>query len=277
MKLRPLAPDDLPAAQALTASFGWPHRLEDWSQMTGHGEGIVAEEEGRLIGTAMAWRLGTDRASLGVIGVAEAWQGRGIGRQMIARLIAGLGERAIELYATEAGAPLYRRMGFEPCGRVRQHQGAAFASRLVQLPRGVRLRPVGRSDPDLLVGLDQAANGVDRGAILRAILSRAFGVVLDHDSTPIGFALMRRFGHGHVIGPVVAPDQDLARALIGHFLAANPGQFMRIDVPEEAGLSSLLNELGLVEVGAVRRMVRGAAPRPPGPSRSFALISQAFG
>lgn len=277
MKLRRLSATDLPAAQALAASFGWPHRLEDWEFMRQVGDGIVAEADGTLIGSAMAWRFGRNRASLGMIAVDAARQGEGIGRSLVENLIDKLGNRAVELHATEAGAPLYQRLGFEPVGVAYQHQGAAFAAGLIPLPAGVRLRPIGRSDPDILAVLDREATGVDRGGVLRAMLPNAFGVVLDHDHTQIGFALMRRFGRGHVIGPVIAPDLLSAQALIGHFLAANPGQLMRIDVPEEAGLSGWLDGLGLIEVGTALRMVRGTPSRPTGLAKSFALISQAFG
>jgi hypothetical protein len=108
-------------------------------------------------------------------------------------------------------------------------------------------------------------------------------VVLDRGGRAAGFAVLRRFGIGQVIGPVVAPDAAAARALIGHFLASNPGQFIRVDVPEESGLSPWLQELGLADVGPAIRMVRGAA-LPPGEKgeeagavRRFALASQAFG
>jgi hypothetical protein len=102
-------------------------------------------------------------------------------------------------------------------------------------------------------------------------------VVLDRDGEAIGFALLRRFGRGQVIGPVVAPDPAGAKALIGHFLGSHPGQFLRVDVPEAAGLSDWLEELGLKDAGIVFRMVRGSDVQPVGPARGFALISQAFG
>ena len=275
--LRRLRAADLPAAQALSASFGWPHRLEDWAFMRGLGEGIAAEADGALIGTAMGWRYGREGGAIGMIAVAAAHQGRGIGRRMVAALIGRLGTRRLELHATEAGAPLYRSLGFAPAGRIRQHQGAAFAAGLLALPAGARLRPIGRSDPAVLLTRDRAASGMDRGRVLRAMLPGAFGMVLDQGGVAAGFALMRRFGRGHVIGPVVAADAPAARALIGHFLAANPGQLMRIDVPEESGLSPWLEALGLAEAGTALRMLRGAPARPSGPDRGFALISQAFG
>lgn len=277
MELRPLRAADLKAAHALTVGFGWPHRLEDWEFMHALGRGVAAVGPGGLRGAAMGWTFGRDRAALGMIGVAPECQGQGIGRRMLGALIARLGRRAIVLHATEAGAPLYRALGFEPAGLVRQHQGAAFAAGLFPLAPGARLRPIGRSDPAALAALDKVASGMDRQKLLTALLPRTFGVVLDREREAIGFALLRRFGRGHVIGPVVAPDEGAARALIGHFLAANPGQFMRIDVPEHAGLSPWLEELGLVEVDTTLRMVRGRE-NPTGEGlRSYALTSQAFG
>ena len=99
-------------------------------------------------------------------------------------------------------------------------------------------------------------------------------MVLDHQGTAVGFGILRRFGAGQVIGPVVARDSAGARALIGHFLAASPGQFIRIDVPEDAGLSNWLQSLGLADAGGAIRMLRGPGPHRP---RSFALVSQGFG
>jgi len=61
--LRPLLPMDLPEAAALTASFGWPHRVEDWQFLLAMGSGIAAERDRALVGTAMRWTYGPDRGS----------------------------------------------------------------------------------------------------------------------------------------------------------------------------------------------------------------------
>ena len=130
----------------------------------------------------------------------------------------------------------------------------------------------------MLAALDHAATGADRRRVLDALLDAGTGVALDRNGSAIGFALLRRFGRGHVIGPVLAPDAARARALIGHFLASRPDQFMRIDIPEESGLSAWLAGLGLADAGTVTRMVRnGPQPMAAGPTCNFALISQGFG
>ncbi len=273
-RLRPLARADLSDAQAITASFGWPHRVEDWEFMLGLGRGWAAWQNGALVGTGLCWMFGETAGALGLVCVAQAQQGAGLGRRLLERLLNVLAGRQIVLFATDAGVPLYEGLGFRTCGRIRQQQGAAFQAPLMPLQPGQRIRPVGRSDPAKLAALDHAATGMDRRALIGALLAAGTGVVLDNNGTATGFAILRRFGVGQVIGPVVAPDAAGAQALIGHFLAANPGQFVRIDVTEESGFAPWLRGLGLVDAGGAVRMMRGAKA---GRLRSFALASQAFG
>lgn len=272
--LEPLTRADLADAQAITASFGWPHRVEDWEFMLGLGRGWAARQDGALVGTGLCWTFGETAGALGLVCVAQAQQGKGLGRRLLERLLEALAGRQIVLFATDAGVRLYEGLGFRACGRIRQQQGAAFQPRLMSLQPGQRIRPVGRSDPAKLAALDAAATGMNRRALIGALLDAGTGVVLDNDGTAAGFAILRRFGIGQVIGPVVAPDPAGAQALIGHFLAANPGQFIRIDVTEESGFAPWLRELGLADAGGAVRMVRGAGTDR---LRSFALASQAFG
>lgn len=275
--LRPLLPEDLPAAHALSTAFNWPHRLEDWTFMHDFGRGVVAERDGQVVGTALCWTYGSHRAALGMVGVAPAMQGQGVGRRLMEHALSALGDRAVALHATEAGLPLYRALGFVPTETVRQHQGATFQDGLVPLCEGERLRPIGRSDPLVLAALDRQASGMERQTVLAALIEAATGVVLDRGGKAVGFALLRRFGRGHVIGPVVAPDAAGAKALIGYFLGSRPGQFIRLDVPEESGLSPWLEGLGLTDADHAVRMVRGGSLCGTGHVSTFALISQAFG
>lgn len=238
------------------------------------GRGLAAEHEGALIGTVLYWTFGRDTGALGLVCVAHEHQGRGIGRRLLDKALGELGPRRLVLHATGEGLRLYETRGFAAAGAIRQHQGAAFRPILTPLRPGERVRPTGRSDPDVLAALDRQATGMDRRPLVGALLEAGTGVVLDHDGTATGFAILRRFGAGQVVGPVVAPDQAGARALVGHFLAANPGQFIRIDVPELTGLSPWLQGLGLADAGSVIRMVRGTGLDRP---RNFALVSQAFG
>lgn len=270
--LRPFTDADLPAAHVLSTIFGWPHRLADWAFMARLGSGVAADLGGGLVGTAIAWPFG----AIGLIAVAPTAQRRGLGRRLTAAALDSLGDRTVVLHATAAGLPLYETLGFVAGGTVRQLQGAAFGTDLMPLALGRRLRPIGRSDTAPLTALDLAATGLDRTGLMAALLETAGGVVLDQDGVAIGFALLRRFGRGHVIGPVVAPDPAAAQALVAHLLRQHAGEFIRIDVPESAGLSEWLLKVGLADAGPAIRMVRGPLTAA-GPVQTFALASQAFG
>ncbi|HWX47140.1 MAG TPA: GNAT family N-acetyltransferase [Roseomonas sp.] len=276
-ELRRLAPEDLAAAHGLSRAVSWPHRLEDWQFVHDLGFGLAAARSGALLGTAMGWRFGARHAALGMIIVAPEEQGQGLGRRLTAAVLAELEGRGVLLHATTAGLPLYASLGFVETGEVRQHQGAAFSVGVVPLGAGERLRPLGRSDAPALAALDAAATGLDRAPLIAALLASSEAVVLDREGRPAGFSLLRRFGRGHVIGPVVAPDEAAARALVAHWLGVRSGQFLRIDVPAESGLSPWLQELGLAQVGGGTAMLRGPAPQPDGAVRRFALVNQALG
>ncbi len=277
--LRPFTTKDLTAAQALTRAIGWAHRREDWALALRLGSGVVAEQDGQLLGTALRWTYGTQDARIGMIVVAPSAQRSGLGRRLSEAALAPLRRRCVTLHGTEAGLGLYTSLGFEAVGTVRQLQGAAFRAGVLALRASERLRPIGRSDPARLVALDHAATGWERPRLMSALLDAGSGVVLDRAGNIRGFALLRRFGHGHLIGPVVAPDIASAKAMILHCLAIHAGHFMRIDVPEESGLVPWLLRLGLADAGAVTLMRRGPAPPPRrrGQPRVYALASQALG
>ncbi len=276
--IRPMTAADLTEAQALTASFGWPHRQEDWAQMQALGRGLVAERQGRLVGTAMCWCYGRDWATLGMIGVSAEMQGQGIGRRLLRALMQELEGRKLVLHATRAGMSLYAAQGFAPTGNVVQHQGVVVRPGSAQLPQGMRLREVMSADLIPVAALDRVACGMERMPLLTALLDRPEGVALHRGDSQIGgFALLRRFGRGRVIGPVVAANRDQAKAMIAELLDLYAGQFVRIDIPEDRELGAWLSGAGLGDAGTVIRMVRGADAPTEGAVRTFGLVSQALG
>jgi len=277
VRLRPFCTSDLEAAQALSAEQRWPHRLEDWRFALAYGTGIVAECEGRIVGTALRWLWGTDRATLGLVIVSPALQGHGIGRRLMTALLQDTGRRNILLHATAEGRALYERLGFRSVGEIRQHQGIAAKARRQALAEGERLRQPDRHDHDLLAALDVKATGLPRASVVRRLLDDEQVVVFDRNGHAVGFSVLRRFGRGHAIGPVVAPDMASARALISHWCDLYAGTFLRIDVDAESGLPEWLESLGLQRAGRVTAMVLGKLP-PRGPAcGGWALITQAMG
>jgi predicted GNAT family N-acyltransferase len=277
VQIRAMTAADLAAAYALSREQQWPHREEDWAGFLTLGQGLVAESEREILGTTMSWLYGADYATLGMVIVANAAQGMGIGRQMMRAAINQLGDRTILLNATDEGLNLYKSMGFVATGSVYQHQGAAFSVPMAGLVPNERVAPMKSGEVPDIARLDERATGLDRSRVVEYLCDTAQGVVLNRDGEQAGFALFRRFGRGYSIGPTVAPDIGGAKALITHWLGSNVGMFCRLDVPEGSGLSGWLDELGLPCVGRVTRMCRGTQPVAGVEARAYSLINQALG
>lgn len=278
VSLRAMTAADLPAAHALTDELRWPHRPADWEQAFGHAEGLVAERDGQVVGTALRWRWGRRHATIGLVVVAPACQGRRIGHRLMSALLEGLEGSSVLLHATAEGRGLYERLGFVRTGELRQHQGMALPAPLVALGQGRRLRPATEADLATLRELDTLARGMPRPALIDELLREADAtVVLDEDSRARGFAVLRRFGRGHAIGPVVAPDGDGAQALIAHLAGLNAGRFTRIDIDFDSGLAEWVESLGLLRVDTPTVMVRGAPLVNAPDARLYATVTQALG
>jgi predicted N-acetyltransferase YhbS len=267
---------DIGAAHALSQAVRWPHRTEDWQFVLRVGTGFVAEQDGAVIGTGLCWKQGDAHASLGMIIVSPAHQGKGIGRELMQRVLDELGDRCILLNATAAGQPLYERMGFAAIGTLFQHQGTLAAIPPVAPAGGARVRPAAPGDLPALVALADRAAGMGRAALVRELAGMGEVAVLERAGVPLGFSIIRQFGRGRVIGPLAAPGADGARALIAHWSAAYAGTFVRIDVDGAGGLGPWLEQAGLAQVDTAVIMARNGAPRRDAGVTQFAIINQAL-
>lgn len=275
--LREISARDAGACAVLSRAVGWPHRIEDWEMVIGLGHGVVATLGEEIVATALWWPYGETHATLGMIIVSPDQQGVGIGKRLMRGLFEQAKSRSLMLNATAAGEPLYVQCGFVPCGGVSQYHGEALAVAAPSLRRGTTLRPGAAADLPELKRLDRQASGLPRRAVLASLLKRGECAILEHEGKAIGFSILRRFGRGLVVGPVVAEDETDARTLIAHWLHGRQGQFVRIDIRIGSDLGDWLVERGLKPAGTVAAMVRGEAPVAPGPARLYALTNQALG
>jgi len=268
--LTPLTLADVPAAAALSASFGWPHRTEDWALMLRMGCGLKLATQDGLQGTIMWWTQGNQMATFGMVMVPDALQGQGIGTHLMQAAIEANAGKTLALNATPEGMTLYQRSGFRAVGITCQNQGIASGAG----DAGGAVTLAGRYVGPQIIALDQAVTGLMRAPILQSLIMVSdLAVVMDPQSGLIGYALSRVFGKGRVIGPVVAPDAQTAKALITFFLHRYAGQFLRIDTPDTHGLSPWLAAQGLIEVAPATSMRVG----PDQDGVVFALASQALG
>ena len=266
-------PQHLDAAVELSRQAGWPHRRQDWALVLSLSKGFVALENGRVVGTAMATLLGDTCATVNMVIVDETMRGRGLGRQLMQAAIDAAGNLECCLVATADGLPLYEKMGFAACGEVLQHQGIPAAT---DKPAGVAW--VETVAPAELAALDAQAFGADRTALFAELADRARFAVVQEQGVIKGFAGLRDFGRGEVIGPVVAENADIARDLITFVFSERPGAFLRVDTTADTGLGPWLAEHGLGHVGGGIAMRRPKAEISADKKlKTFALTSQALG
>lgn len=267
---------DMPAAHALSVHLKWPHREADWAMVQRTSEGFVAEHEGQLVGVAFACHQGA-YSSIGLVIVSDQHQSKGIGRQLMNLCLDAAAPRTPILNATESGAPLYVSMGFVEYARIQQHQGVP------QLPpvfatAGAVSREVTHDEYPQVIELANAGSGLDRTAVLNDLLPMAECVVgVEVHGQLKGCALLRRFGRGHLIGPVVAQNLEQAQQMSTHLLDLIPGAFVRFDILADCGLVEWLEGLGLPCVDRAPRMVLGEPPQSRDGIAQFAMVTQAIG
>lgn len=267
---------DIAAAHVLSQAVRWPHRAADWQFVLRVGAGWVAEQDRAVVGTGLCWKQGDHHASLGMIIVSPEHQGKGIGRELMRFVLEELGDRCILLNATAAGQPLYERLGFAAIGTLCQHQGTLASIPPVAPEGGTRVRPAAPEDLPAIIALANRATGMRRDTLVRELAGMGEVSVLERDGAPLGFSIMRQFGRGRLIGPLVAPDADGARALIAHWSDAYAGTFVRIDIDGAGGLGPWLEQAGLAQVDTAVIMARNGAPRRDAGVTQFAIINQAL-
>lgn len=266
---------------ALSVGAGWHHRLEDWSFMREVGRGQVAmDETGRAHGVAMWFPFEDQYASIGMVITSPRLQKHGGGAWLTRHILNQAHGRSLGLHATQQSHKLFLSLGFSDEGTVYQYQGYVRApSTPVSMP-DAEVRDFSYSDMGGIRELDRVATGWDRHDLMEALAGRSRGTVLVRKDKIEAFALVRPFGRGMVIGPVIASSEEDARRIVNPLLVQHEGSYLRVDIANESGeLASLATQFGL-EIGeTVTRMSKGKRwPFSAGHSSAlWALASQATG
>jgi GNAT superfamily N-acetyltransferase len=282
--LRPLTAADLDAAFTLSSTAGWNQQLADWrmlATLAPHGS-FAAESGGRIVGTA----IGIDYGSFGWIAmmlVDPAFRGRGLGRQLLEAAVNAIPpDRPVRLDATPMGRPLYRSFGFEDESSL-SRQVADAATRPEKRPQPDGVRTLTGADLPRVAAHDRDVFGADRADVLRwAVDGQPAYASIAGGAGPPQYCLGRRGRLFDQLGPVVAGDDETARALVSAGLRAAGNRSVVIDsFDERRDFTAWLAEQGFVVQRPLYRMCRpSAAGRryvPRGDSGEFAIFGPDFG
>lgn len=272
---------DRPLLHELTMGVFWPHRDHDLDLFLSLGQGYLAVDEiGRAMGSAMYFPFGDDFAMFGMMVTAPRLQEQGTGRWLLNRIMADCPGRDLRLSATRAAYRLYQGAGFVPVGTIWQHQGPARPIHLPSPVAGVETRAMAPGDRAAMLALDRPAYGADRTRMLDALLPLSQARVALRGGRVVGFALMRRFGRGKVIGPVVAEESGIAMQMIAPFVQAEAaaGTFLRLDRPQEDDhYAAFLAAAGMGLYDTVTEMRFGPQRRAVTGPQIFALAAHSLG
>lgn len=266
--LRPMTPADIePATEAILAD-DWGDRRAWFEFATSHPECriFVAEgADGAILGTGVATINGAV-AWIGTIWVASSARGQGIGRALTEAPIdaaESAGCRTLVLVATDAGRPLYERLGFRVQTWYRTMEAPGLTG---SVDEGVgasghgsdkpRVRRFRADDLASMASLDRLATGEDRRHLLAAFAAPDTTRVLASGSdTPSGYVIRAPWGGGATI----APDANGALAILrARRLAAGPDRRVRAGIllENEAGARALAAD-GWTEAWRAPRLARG--------------------
>ncbi|MBI3726461.1 GNAT family N-acetyltransferase [bacterium] len=108
---------DVEKLSALLAAVGWHDRARDLDRLARSVEGsrwvVTAWEGARLVGFCRAFTDGAFTAYVGLAAVLPDYQRRGIGREMVRRLMEGHDRIAFVLHARAEVQPFYRKLGYQ--------------------------------------------------------------------------------------------------------------------------------------------------------------------
>jgi len=275
--LRVMSPADIPDGLRLSGAAGWNQRSEDWRFLLEGNPGrfVVAVRDGRVIGSGGAACYGTTLAWVCMILVDPAERGQGIGSRIVSGVLDRLSDmRSIGLDATPLGMGVYARLGFVETSRLLRMEALPTSGEEDESP----VRPLAPGDMPAVLAMDGQVFGADRGELLRAAASRAPAFVAVREGVVVGYCFGRDGARSRQIGPVVAPDMDLASSLVVTSLVSDVGKPVVVDAPaDRPHWLALHREFGFEEKRPLVRMFRGGV-RPPGlPERVWAICGPEFG
>ncbi|MCK6454688.1 MAG: GNAT family N-acetyltransferase [Alphaproteobacteria bacterium] len=266
---------DVEAAVPLAEEAGWNQVAADWRLMLAHGSGVgMRDGSGRLVATALTFRLGARLSWISMVLTVKAWRHRGIGTRLLERCVALVRESGAVagLDATELGRPIYAALGFKELYHLsRWHLPRAPSD--LSPTAGVTIRPASARDLPDIAEYDAPRSALDRRHVLSHLLARAprLAHVAESRGRLQGFVLGRDGRIATQLGPIVAESEAIAIALLARASRAGDSPFI-LDVPDRhAAMTQHLRAAGATSPRGFFRMTLGDAPGLDDARRVMAL------
>jgi len=277
-----LTPSELDDVGALVRDARWNQLAADWRIFLKLGRVYaIATDDGRIVATTATLPYGGRFAWISMVLVAPDYRRRGLATRLMQQAMRELAAAKLVpvLDATPDGREVYRRLGFEDSWGFqrlirRERQGASAPA-----PAGIIVRPITDADWQAACAYDAAAFGAERGAVLAGLRGRlpAADLVAMRADELVGFLLGRDGRLAAHLGPLIAEDDAIARALVARALEGIDGPLFVDLADSKTDLRRFLDAHGFAAVRPFTRMLYGAAARFDDPARTFAVLGPEFG
>lgn len=280
VSIRGLRSEDLDGAVALNAEAGWNQIATDWRFMLEFGSGLAVEDRcGHLVASGMVLPCAERFAWIAMILVTAKWRRRGLATAIMAWAIELCRERGwiAGLDATEAGRSVYLPLGFEDVYRLSRWAIDRPPALEAETPGGVA--PATAADLPALADYDAVRNGGRREGLLAHLANRAPHLAFKFvsDGRLRGFLLGRNGRLATQLGPLVAEDEEVARALLAAGFAPVEGPLFLDAADHHGWLADWLPRLGFGRQRGYVRMLRGRSEPLDDPGRMVLIAGPEFG
>jgi predicted N-acetyltransferase YhbS len=280
--VRVLDENDIAACVGIAEDREWAGGALPWRFLFRVGQGLgIDDPDGGLAAVVVLSRYAPDLAVLGNLLVKHRYGRRGLGRTLVQHALDNSPGQIMFLYATAMGRPLYERLHFEVADAVTRHVGVYapdapgdfFAGRVPPL-----VRPPRPADRAAVLDLDRAVFGADRSAALAALAATADQIVVAEDDRGlVGHAAAVRHGSLLTIGPLIARDDDTARALIAALASGETGQ-IRVDLASRRdGVARWAQQHGLAPGVTTPLMAHAGRAMPGAREQLYAPMTLGLG
>lgn len=283
LKLVEFTNDNISSLIALSASVGWDYEYDEISTVLSSGKvfGHIDSEE-NIVSSAAIILYDGGLASIGMVIVHGDFRGMGLGKKVTQRCLEEVQHlnRDTLLIATPDGKPLYEKMGFREVDCVHKFICEKFVPITTGLyPTSYTIKDYQPSDLPALLNLDKGAFGDKRSKFLRTRIqqSKTCLVVRDSNKRVIAFGIGVAGPIHLILGPIVAPDNQIAVSLLEKLTYGYEGS-LRIDVPSGHGMfMASLEKCGFHKVSQPPIMIYPSSGMPARNHTYYGIAAQVFG
>jgi GNAT superfamily N-acetyltransferase len=277
-----LTPSELDDVGALVRDARWNQLAADWRIFLKLGRVYaIPTDDGRIVATTATLPYDGRFAWISMVLVAPDYRRRGLATRLMQQAMRELAAAKLVpvLDATPDGREVYRRLGFEDAWGFQRLIRRERQSASAPAPAGIIVRPITDADWQAVGAYDAAAFGAERGAVLAGLRGRlpAADLVAMRADELVGFLLGRDGRLAAHLGPLIAEDDAIARALVARALEGIDGPLFVDLADSKTDLRRFLDAHGFAAVRPFTRMLYGAAARFDDPARTFAVLGPEFG